>query len=161
MGTGVCSKSGVAVFDDVNSLTLGEDGEIKPIRGNGTDEYIFVYGNDYRSAVKALYLITGKTPLVPRYALGNWWSRYHEYTQEEYLRLLNRFDEHGVPLTVATIDMDWHWSHKIEEEKGIAASGRDTEKYIGRKADKNRKIYNGMMKTYLYQFLGPKPPRRD
>ncbi len=35
------------------------------------------------------------------------------------------------------------------------------EKDIGRKADKNRKIYNGMMKTYYYQFLGPKPPKRD
>ena len=35
------------------------------------------------------------------------------------------------------------------------------EKDIGRKADKNRKIYNGMMKTYFYQFPGPKPPRRD
>ncbi len=34
------------------------------------------------------------------------------------------------------------------------------EQYIGRKADKNRKIYNGMMKTYFYQFMGPKPPRR-
>ena len=34
----------------------------------------------------------------------------------------------------------------------------DAEKYIGKKADKNRKIYNGMMKTYVYQFLGPKPP---
>ena len=36
----------------------------------------------------------------------------------------------------------------------------DTEKYIGKKADKNRKIYNGMIKTYYYQFLGPKPPRK-
>lgn len=36
----------------------------------------------------------------------------------------------------------------------------DAEKYIGKKATKNRKIYNGMMKTYFYQFLGPKPPRR-
>ena len=36
----------------------------------------------------------------------------------------------------------------------------DAQKYIGRKADKNRKIYNGMMKTYFYQFMGPKPPRR-
>ncbi|EXG85048.1 putative N6-adenine-specific DNA methylase [Clostridium sp. ASBs410] len=35
----------------------------------------------------------------------------------------------------------------------------EAEKYIGRKADKNRKIYNGMMKTYFYQFMGPKPPR--
>lgn len=36
----------------------------------------------------------------------------------------------------------------------------DAEKYIGRKADKNRKIYNGMMKTYFYQFMGPRPPKR-
>ena len=37
----------------------------------------------------------------------------------------------------------------------------DAEKCIGRKADKNRKIYNGMMKTYFYQFLGKKPPKRE
>ena len=42
----------------------------------------------------------------------------------------------------------------------IITSYEDVEKYMGRKVDKNRKIYNGMMKTYLYQFLGPKPPRR-
>ncbi len=36
----------------------------------------------------------------------------------------------------------------------------EAEKYMGRKADKNRKIYNGMMKTYFYQFQGPKPPAR-
>ena len=36
----------------------------------------------------------------------------------------------------------------------------DAERYFGRKADRNRKIYNGMMKTYFYQFLGPKPPKR-
>ena len=41
----------------------------------------------------------------------------------------------------------------------ITAYG-DAERYIGRKADKNRKIYNGMMKTYFYQFLGPKPPKK-
>lgn len=35
------------------------------------------------------------------------------------------------------------------------------ERYLGRKADKNRKIYNGMMKTYFYQYRGPKPPRRE
>ena len=37
----------------------------------------------------------------------------------------------------------------------------DAERYIGRKADKNRKIYNGMLRTYFYQFMGPKPPRRS
>lgn len=42
----------------------------------------------------------------------------------------------------------------------VITSYEDTEKYIGKKANKNRKIYNGMLKTYYYQFLGPKPPRR-
>lgn len=42
----------------------------------------------------------------------------------------------------------------------IITAYEDTERYFGRKADKNRKIYNGMMKTYFYQFLGPKPPAR-
>ncbi len=42
----------------------------------------------------------------------------------------------------------------------LITSYEDAEKYIGRKADKNRKIYNGMIKTYYYQFMGPKPPKR-
>lgn len=42
----------------------------------------------------------------------------------------------------------------------LITSYEDTERYIGRKADKNRKIYNGMLKTYFYQYMGPKPPRR-
>lgn len=43
----------------------------------------------------------------------------------------------------------------------LITSYEDTERYIGRKADKNRKIYNGMLKTYFYQFMGPKPPKRN
>lgn len=42
----------------------------------------------------------------------------------------------------------------------LITSYENTERYIGRKADKNRKIYNGMLKTYFYQFMGPKPPKR-
>jgi putative N6-adenine-specific DNA methylase len=43
----------------------------------------------------------------------------------------------------------------------IITSYEDAQKYIGRKADKNRKIYNGMLKTYFYQFMGPRPPKRE
>ena len=42
----------------------------------------------------------------------------------------------------------------------IITGYEDAQKYIGRKATKNRKIYNGMMKTYFYQYMGPKPPKR-
>ena len=41
----------------------------------------------------------------------------------------------------------------------VITSYEDTEKHFGKKADKKRKIYNGMLKTYFYQFLGPKPPK--
>lgn len=61
---------------------------------------------------------------------------------------------------------------KLYQEMGQTFAGLDSwsyyiitafdeaEKYMGRKADKNRKIYNGMLKTYYYQFMGPKPPKR-
>lgn len=42
----------------------------------------------------------------------------------------------------------------------IITSYEDIEKYMGKKANKNRKIYNGMLKTYFYQFMGPRPPKR-
>lgn len=122
---GVCSKTGVALFDDAKSLTLLDNGEVSSEKGLGTDEYVFVYGNEYREAVKALFDITGSVPMVPRYSLGNWWSRYYKYTDKEYLKLLNRFIEKDVPLTVATIDMDWHYSDKIKSEKGITEENED------------------------------------
>ncbi len=126
---GVCSKSGVAVINDINTLTLLPNGEVSSEVGEGSDEYVFAYGNDYRAAVKALYKITGKPPLIPRYAFGNWWSRYYCYTDKEYLKLLNRFEERNVPLTVATIDMDWHYSDSLDEEKHITEMGRNNEFY--------------------------------
>ena len=42
----------------------------------------------------------------------------------------------------------------------IITGYEDAPNYIGRPADKNRKLYNGMLKTYFYQYLGPKPPKQ-
>ncbi len=42
----------------------------------------------------------------------------------------------------------------------LITSYQDAERYLGKKADKNRKIYNGMMRTYFYQYMGPRPPKR-
>ena len=131
LGSGVCSKSGVAVVDDSASLTLGEDGMVKPVRAEGVDQYVFAYGHDYRAAVDALFGITGRPPMLPRYALGNWWSRYYVYTDKSYLTLLNKFFERDIPLTVATIDMDWHYSYNIDAELKITERGRNTEFYGG------------------------------
>lgn len=109
LGDGVCSKNGVAILDDSSTLVLKQDGTIVPRDYKETDKYFFAYGNDYIGATTDLYKLTGKVPLIPRYALSNWWSRYKAYTQEEYLSLMDKFKEEEVPITVATVDMDWHW----------------------------------------------------
>ena len=124
LGTGVCSRSGVAVIDDAASLRLLDTGSLAPAFGNEYDLYVFAYGNDYRGAVRALYTVTGEVPLLPRFAFGNWWSRYHQYSDDEYISLMDKFERYGIPLTVATVDMDWHYSKRVDEQKGLSANGK-------------------------------------
>ena len=106
---GVISTDGVSIYDDSKTLLLNEDGMLSSREKGTKDYYVFVYGKDYVAGINNFYKITGAPPLVPRYVLGNWWSRYRAYTQKEYLDLMNEFAHRDIPLTVATVDMDWHW----------------------------------------------------
>lgn len=106
LGRGIIGRNGVAVMED-SSLILDEDGTCKR-RPRETDLYCFAT-KDHQRALFLYYQITGAPPMIPRYALGNWWSRYYAYTQQEYLNLMDRFAREKIPFTVATIDMDWHW----------------------------------------------------
>ena len=105
---GVVSRFGYSVLDDSRSQILREDGWLEPRRKGIQDLYFFGYGHDYQEALKALFALCGKAPMIPRYALGNWWSRYYRYTEESYLELMDRFKAEDLPFTVAVIDMDWH-----------------------------------------------------
>lgn len=134
LGKGVVSKSGVAVLDYSHSSVLKSDGLVTKTRNDSLDIYVFAYGKDYRAAVNAYYMICGKTPLIPRFAFGNWWSRYYPYTEEEYLNVLDRMEERDIPITVATVDMDWHWSKTLDEKKGLTASGKTDDKHYGGKS---------------------------
>lgn len=129
LGKSVISKNGVAVLDDSSSLILKDDKIV--MRGKCRDRYYFAYGNDYRGAIKDLYNLTGFTPLLPKFAFGNWWSRYKAYTQEEYLSLMQKFADKKIPLTVATIDMDWHWVDVVERF-GKDALAKPTDNFIDR-----------------------------
>lgn len=105
---GVISRLGYAVLDDSRSLLMTEDGWVIPRNPGGMDIYFFGYGHNYEKCLKDFYHLTGKTPLLPRYALGNWWSRYHKYSAKEYKELITRFEAEEIPFSVAVIDMDWH-----------------------------------------------------
>lgn len=122
LADGIVSRNGVALTDDSASLTLLPDGTVSPRLQVWQDTYVYAYGCNYLSALRDFYRITGETPLIPRFCLGNWWSRFWRYTQDEYLDLMNKFEEKDIPLTVACIDMDWHW---VDVEKRFGEKVKD------------------------------------
>lgn len=104
---GVCARCGYTVIPDNSGVALTDDGWFA-VRNDETDLYFFGYGHRYAEAVADFYRLTGAPPLLPDYALGNWWSRYYRYTQDEYCRLMERFERENIPFSVAVLDMDWH-----------------------------------------------------
>lgn len=128
---GIVSKCGAGFYDDTASLILAQDGRLRERNDDGLDLYVFAHGKDYRSALRDLFRVCGNVPLIPRYAFGNWWSRYHEYSDTEYLHILDKLAERDIPLTVATIDMDWHWSTTLDDRKKITESGKNDEFHGG------------------------------
>ena len=114
---GLCSRWGFSVLDDSHTLLLDETGWVAVRQENTKDVYFFGYGYDYRGCIRDFYRITGAPSMLPAYALGNWWSRYHAYTQEEYLSLMDRFAKENVPFSVGVLDMDWHLVQIPEEQQ--------------------------------------------
>lgn len=114
---GLITDNGVYALDDSDSMLLTERGNFTQRKGGSTDLYLFAYEKNYRETIKAFYKISSPVPIVPRFALGVWWSRYRRYTQREYEELMLRFNKEDVPLTVATVDMDWHWVDLEDEFK--------------------------------------------
>ncbi|RVD86102.1 uncharacterized protein DFL_004396 [Arthrobotrys flagrans] len=106
---GILSKDGVASIDDSTSMLFDGHGFVAPRpSGDRVDGYLFCYGRDYKDAIKTLYNLSGRQPQLPRWALGNWWSRFYPYNDVNYLALMDKFSENKIPLTVAVLDMDWH-----------------------------------------------------
>ncbi len=107
---GILSRDGWAVIDDSKTLVFNEEGWLEP-RSNkpeALDLYFFGYSHDYQDCIRDYRKLTGSVPLLPRWALGNWWSRYWAYSQDQILSLIQDFQDHEVPLSVIIIDMDWH-----------------------------------------------------
>lgn len=122
LNDGLITKNGAFLLDDSNTMLLDETGHFV-MRNGGRDYYLFAYGKNYRETINAFYKISSPVPIIPRYALGVWWSRYHAYTQQEYLDLMAEFKKNEIPITVATIDMDWHLVHNIEQKFGVKYGG--------------------------------------
>lgn len=120
---GIQSANGWSLLDDGSSLLLNAEGWVEAREDRqAKDIYFFGYGRDYLACLKDFHRLTGNVPLLPRYVLGNWWSRYYRYSEQSYLELMKRFEEEQIPFTVAVIDMDWHLTD-IDPQYGSGWTG--------------------------------------
>ncbi|MGL5676583.1 MAG: TIM-barrel domain-containing protein [Cellulosilyticaceae bacterium] len=108
LGDGVLAVNGFTVLDDSHTLLIEENGWVAPREDDVIDLYFFGYGREYLECMKDYFKLTGETPMLPRYALGNWWSRYWKYDERELKELMTRFKAEDIPFSVSVIDMDWH-----------------------------------------------------
>ncbi len=116
---GLLSRAGWSVVDDSASPVF-DNGWIAARHPGApaTDLYFFAYGQDHAACLRDYRALSGGVPLVPRWALGNWWSRYWPYRQDELLALMRDFAAHRVPLAVCIIDMDWHLTRTGNASRG-------------------------------------------
>ncbi len=130
LGPGIFGKQGFATLYDGNSPLYDKELDLFIDREEAaTDFYFFGYGRDYYGGLKDFYKLSGATPLIPRYALGNWWSRYFRYTQESYGEVVDKFKEEEIPLSVAVIDMDWHLT-EVDPKYGSGWTGYTWDKEL-------------------------------
>lgn len=110
---GLLSREGWVLFDDSRSVLFDPDDGwlVSPRAHEVQDWYFFGYGHDYKDALAEYARFGGSIPLIPRYVLGAWWSRYWTYSAQDLKELVHEFEKYDLPLDVLVVDMDWHTPH--------------------------------------------------
>ncbi|WP_248705052.1 glycoside hydrolase family 31 protein [Curtobacterium sp. MWU13-2055] len=120
---GILARDGITALDDSESFLFEDDGWIGTRVPGRRDVTVFAHGRDFDGALRAFHQVSGAPTRLPRWALGNWWSRYHPYSDTSYLELMDRFAEERVPFSVAVIDMDWHRVDSVPPQFGDGWTG--------------------------------------
>ena len=115
---GLFSEDGIATIDDSRHLCFDEESNVI-IRDynvkNHVDLYLFVYGKDFGLCLADYFKLTGKPPLIPRYALGNWWSREYDYNSDDVINLIDKFERENIPMSVFLLDDGWEIKNNNEK----------------------------------------------
>ena len=129
---GVISRSGWAVIDDSPAATRADGSRslafVKDPDGidwvapradeDALDIYFMGYGHDYKKAIYDFTRIAGKIPLPPDYVLGYWYSKYDNYTADDFRNIIKSMADNDINADVLILDMDWHWNGEKEVSGG-------------------------------------------
>ena len=116
---GLISRDGWSVYDDSTAPVLdhtGWWGKASFDKQNTTfvtnsdtmDWYGFFHGHDYKGALSDYIQVGGKIAMVPRQALGIWWTRWFNFNNWDVRKVVEDYESRGLPLDVFVLDMDWH-----------------------------------------------------
>lgn len=107
------SLDGFVSIDDSKSSLILENGSFKKRDNAGLDIYVFLYNNDFYYCLNDYFMLTGYPPLIPRYALGNWWDKKEFYNEFDIVHLLKKFEEYNIPLSLFTLNK-WQGNDAFE-----------------------------------------------
>lgn len=105
---GLISRDGRHVIDDSQTSIIKSGWLAERPAEHVTDAYLFVYGNDFKKALRDYASVSGKAVLPRKYMFGSWYSRWHPYTSDDFRAIVKEYEEHDFPLDILVIDMDWH-----------------------------------------------------
>ena len=105
---GLLSRDGWYLINDTGKEILKNGWVTERDRNHVQDLYLFVYGNDYKAALKSLQAVSGPSPMTRKYVHGSWYCRWWNYTDEDYRQLVREYREHDFPLDIMVFDMGWH-----------------------------------------------------
>jgi alpha-glucosidase (family GH31 glycosyl hydrolase) len=116
---GILSRSGWALIDDSEKPLFDNSNWpwVEARAGGDTqDLYFFGYGTNYKAALYDFMQVAGKISMPPKFAFGVWYSRYWNYTEQQFKDIVNDYNRYQIPLDVLVIDMDWHLTEQSSPE---------------------------------------------
>lgn len=131
MENGLISRSGWAVIDDSWSNTRPDGSRSFALEPNiemgydwlaprkdekALDLYFLGYGKNYKQAISDFTKIAGKIPLPPDYVFGYWYSKYDDYSSDDFRQIMKDIEDNDIPADVMILDMDWHWNGNRESQ---------------------------------------------
>jgi len=106
LSKGLYSLDGFVAIDDSKNHVIDNENFIK--REPTTDIYLFVYKTDLGLCLQDYFNLTGYPPMIPRYALGNWWYKNDRYNMYDIDEILKKFKDNHIPISVFLLGDKWH-----------------------------------------------------
>ena len=107
------SLDGFVSIDDSKSSIILENGSFKKRDNSGVDIYVFLYNKDFYYCLNDYFMITGYPPLIPRYALGNWWDKKDFYSEFDIAHFIKKLEDNNIPISLFTLNK-WQDENSFE-----------------------------------------------